>query len=95
VATTVTGWLLAVAVLAPAMIAVLIAWAGARDAYLSGALIDLERVDATVIAIGATLLFVAVWAGTLLLGGVVSALRAALWTGSALTARGDWTKGGD
>jgi hypothetical protein len=95
VATAVTGWLLAVAVVAPAMIAVLIAWAGARDAYLTGALIGLERVDAWVIAIGATLLFVAVWAGTLLLGGVVSALRAAFWTGSALAARGDWTRGGD
>jgi hypothetical protein len=76
------------------MIAVLIAWAGARDAYLSGALTDVERVAATVMAIGATLLFVAAWTGTLLLGGVVSALRATLWTGSALTARGDWTPGG-
>jgi len=95
VATAATGWLLAVAVLAPAMIAVFIAWAGARDAYLTGAVIDFERVAATVGAIGATLLFVAVWTGTLLLGGVVSALRAALWSGSALTARGDWTTGGD
>jgi hypothetical protein len=95
VATAVTGWLLAGAVLAPATIAVLIAWAGARDAYLTGALTDLERVAAAVTAIGATLLFVAVWTGTLLLGGVVSALRAALWTGNALGARGDWTKGGD
>jgi len=77
------------------MIAVFIAWAGARDAYLTGAVIDFERVAATVGAIGATLLFVAVWTGTLLLGGVVSAFRAALWSGSALTARGDWTTGGD
>ena len=94
-ATAVSGWLLALAVLAPAMIAVLIAWSGARDAYLAGALSNFERLAAAAMAVGATLLFVAVWTGTLLLGGVVSALRAALWTGSALTARGDWTGGGD
>lgn len=95
VATAVGGWLLTMAVLVPAMSAVLIAWSGARDAYLAGALTDFERLAAVAMAIGATLLLVTVWTGTLLLGGVVSALRAALWTASALTARGDWTGGGD
>jgi hypothetical protein len=89
------GWLLAAVVLLPAMGAVVVAWGNVRGAWLSGAPFVPGRVEAEVAAAGATLLFVAVWVGALLLGGVVSALRGALWTARALPPGGDWTGGGD
>lgn len=95
VATSVAGWLLAIAVLVPTMVLLLITWAGANEALLNAALADLELGAPTVVSIAASLLFVAAWLGAIVLGGILSALRGALWTGHALSGQGGWTEGGN
>lgn len=73
------GWLIAGVVLLPALGAVVVAWDGVRRAWLD-APFDASHVSADLGAAAATMLFVAVWVGALLLSGVVSAVRGALWT---------------
>ncbi|MGH2407044.1 MAG: hypothetical protein ACRDF7_03045 [Candidatus Limnocylindrales bacterium] len=95
VSASVTGWLLAGVVLSPAVGAVVVAWDGLRRAWLDGAPFDPARSAADIGVALATVLFVAVWVAALLLGGIVSALRGALWTARALPNGGGWTAGGD
>jgi hypothetical protein len=63
----------------PGLASTLTGWAAIRTVFLApDALRDL---DATVAAGGITLLFVALWGAALVLAGVSSALRSALWSG--------------
>jgi hypothetical protein len=63
----------------PGLASTLTGWAAVRTMFLApNALRDL---DATIAAGGVTLVFVALWAAALVLAGVSSALRSALWSG--------------
>jgi hypothetical protein len=93
IATSALGWLFAAVVMLPAVGAVIVTWGGVRDAWLSAA--PFHSGPPAAAAAEATLIFVAVWLGALLLGGVVSTLRGALWTARALPPSGGWTAGGD
>jgi hypothetical protein len=95
IAASALGWLVTAVVLLPAIGAVVVAWGHVRVAWLSGAPSVAGAAGTELAAIGAMLLFVVVWVGALLLGGVVSAVRGALWTARLLPEDGGWTTGGD
>jgi hypothetical protein len=81
-ATAALAWLITIALLAPALGAVVVAWGGARTMFLAQpSQPDLGFIAAWGIV---TVLFVALWCAALLLAGVASALRAALWSAEAL-----------
>jgi hypothetical protein len=81
-ATAALAWLITIALLAPALGAVVVAWGGARTMFLA----QPRQPDLGFIAAWAlvTVLFVTLWLAALLLAGVASALRAALWSAEAL-----------
>jgi hypothetical protein len=81
-ATAALAWLITIALLAPALGAVVVAWGGARAMFLA----QPREPDPAFIAAWAvvTVLFVALWCAALLLAGVASAARAALWSAQAL-----------
>jgi hypothetical protein len=81
-ATAALAWLITIALLAPALGAVVVAWGGARTMFLA----QPRQPDPGFLAAWAfvTVLFVALWCAALLLAGVASALRAALWSAEAL-----------
>ena len=77
VATWLATWLVTLASLAPGMLAVVLAWAPARDAYtatMSGAPPGWPQLA------GTTVVLVAAWMGAILLAGAGSSIRALLWT---------------
>jgi hypothetical protein len=73
-------WLITALAVLPALAATSVCWLFLRATYRTGGPGSLG--DAAMLA-AATVLFVGVWCTTLLLGGLASALRAALWTASA------------
>lgn len=81
-ATAGLAWLITLALLAPALAAVVVAWGGTRSMFLA----QPARIDPGFIAAWGvvTVLFVALWCAALLLAGVASAVRAALWSAQAL-----------
>jgi hypothetical protein len=93
IAASTLSWLLSAVVMLPAIGAVMVTWGAVRDAWLTAA--PFPSGPRTAAAAEATLLFVAVWVGTLLLGGVVSALRGGIWTARALPPGRGWTASGD
>jgi hypothetical protein len=93
IATATVGWLVAAVIMLPAIAAVIVTWGTVRDAWLSGA--PFHSGPAAAVAAETTLIFVAVWLAALLLGGLVSTLRGALWTARALPPGRDWTAGGN
>ena len=95
IAASTLSWLLSAVVMLPAIGAVMVTWAAVRDAWLSGAPFHPGQPAAAAAAAEATLIFVAVWVGALLLGGLVSALRGAFWTTRALPPGRGWTASGD
>ncbi|MBA3777824.1 MAG: hypothetical protein H0X16_00700 [Chloroflexi bacterium] len=80
--TSATGWIVALAMVLPALFALHLAWTGIRAVFLSTRPLDDPQLVATAAFI--TALFVAVWAATLVLAGFASALRAALWSIEAI-----------
>jgi hypothetical protein len=81
-ATAGLAWLITIALLAPALGAVVVAWGGARAMFLA----QPRQADPGFTAGWAivVVLFVALWCAALLLAGVASAARAALWSAEAL-----------
>jgi hypothetical protein len=81
-ATAVLAWLITLALLAPALGAVVVAWGGTRSMFLA----QPARIDPGFIAAWGvvTVLFVGLWCAALLLAGVASAVRAALWSAQIL-----------
>lgn len=63
----------------PGLASTLTGWAAIRTVFLAPD--ALRGLDATIASGGITLVFVALWAAALVLAGVSSALRAALWSG--------------
>ena len=82
------AWLITASAVLPALAATAVCWMFLRATYRTGGSSGLGD---TATLFGATVLFVSVWCTTLLLAGLASALRAALWTASApsLGARAD------
>lgn len=78
--TAAVGWLVSLLVLAPALWALRLAWDAARAALLPGSRAEGGEVTALL----AVLLLCGAWLGTLMVAGMASALRAALWTGEEL-----------
>ena len=77
VVTWLATWLVTLASLAPGMLAVVLAWAPARDAYtatMSSAPPGWPQLA------GTTVVLVAAWMGAILLAGAGSSIRALLWT---------------
>jgi len=81
-ATAIAGWLAIGLTLVVAVVASVLAWAGARDVLVMG------RVGADPVALGVSALlvvvFTGVWVGGLGLVGFASAVRSGLWTADAL-----------
>jgi hypothetical protein len=75
--TAVLGWLVTIALLLPALWAVGVAWDATRSALLGG---QPGAVAGGIGGLIAVLTLVGAWLGALALGGVASAVRAALWT---------------
>jgi hypothetical protein len=72
-------WTVTLVLVLPGVAAALLGWSAIRGAFLGP---DAFRgLDAAVAAGGATILFVALWIAALVLTGVSSAIRAALWSG--------------
>jgi hypothetical protein len=76
------AWLITIALLAPALAAVVVAWGGTRAMFLA----QPRELDPGFIAgwTVVTVLFVALWCAAILLAGVASAMRAAVWSAAAL-----------
>ena len=81
-ATALLAWLATLCLVLPAVGAVLVGWAAVRSAFLgSGALRDPQAAAAAGLV---SVLFVALWCGALLLAGLASAFRAALWSAESI-----------
>lgn len=78
--TAAAGWFVSALALVPSLASIAICWSFVRTVYLDAAPLGPE--DAPLL-IAATALFVAVWLAALLLCGVASAVRAALWSAHA------------
>jgi hypothetical protein len=76
-AATATAWVATLATVVPVLCAVVIAWGGVRDVLLTPGLDDAARIAASAIAL---VVFGAIWFTGLVLVGVGSALRTAIWS---------------
>jgi hypothetical protein len=72
-------WCVTFVVVVPGLAATLLGWSAIRTAFLGSE--AFRGLDAAVAAGGVTILFVGIWAAALVLAGVSSALRAAVWSG--------------
>lgn len=81
-ATLLVVWLASLAVLLPVSWALGVIWDAVREAYLSPVGTGYAGAVATLAIV--TLALCATWVGAVLLGGFVSALRAALWSAEGL-----------
>ncbi len=80
-ATWLAAWIVTFASLAPGLLAIALAWPAVRDTYVATLS---STPPAPVDLIVTTVAFVAAWIAALLVAGVGSALRAALWSIGAL-----------
>jgi hypothetical protein len=72
-------WATTLLLVVPGLASTLTGWAAIRSTFLDPD--ALRGLEATVAAGGVTLVFVGLWAAALVLAGVSSALRSALWSG--------------
>jgi hypothetical protein len=81
-ATDLTAWLMTLVLVIPSLVAVAIAWGGVRVIFLAPP----PRLDPPLILgwAAVTVIFVLLWSATLLLAGISSAVRGALWSAEAL-----------
>lgn len=76
-AATAAAWVATLATVVPVLCAVMIAWGGVRDVLLTPGLDDAARIAASAIAL---VVFGSIWFTGLVLVGVGSALRTAIWS---------------
>jgi hypothetical protein len=73
------SWITTLLLIIPGIASTLTGWAAIRSAFLAPD--ALSGVDSAVAAGGVTLVFVGLWAAALVLAGVSSVIRSALWSG--------------